>query len=558
MKLQLASMGVSMRRQTSRINERIILCFIMLFSYSVVPRSADRMLLKIENSAGIEAVVSVLRDIRVVQELDTGWIVETSSEIYSTLQRLGVACEILDPQPGAKTYYLLLGGSYDQIQAIEPLGNLKVLEDQVWLFGCEGDAFLELLPPEVHIKCLPETTAATLVPPSEGRGIEEHLQAEIGPNPKVVQMAGTVSQAGMTMTIQRLQDFRTRRATTADLEAAGEYIFEYFQRCGIAVEYDPFTFLYQGASYPTRNIVATIPGKTIPEQIVIVGAHYDSTSNDAFNLAPGADDNASGSAAVMEMARIMGQYEFDRTVRFICFSAEELGLFGSRHYAQQAAQKRETIQGMIDLDMIGYTAKVPEDLDLITNSSSDWLANLFVSCTGTYTTLPIVKSIRPSVTGSDHSSFWDQGYSAVMGIEANPLTNPFYHRTTDTLATLNMDFAAAVTRAALATAATLALPVGMPATPTNVTAHSIVTRSLFLRFKTTLLSWNSTDPTVVGFNVYRSADLGASYQKINAALLKTSEYADRFLEPGRTYWYVVTAVDGQGRESYDSAGVQNE
>jgi hypothetical protein len=516
------------------------------------------MLLKIEKSAGVEVAAGVLQDIRVVQELDSGWIVEAPSELYSALQRVGVACEILDPQPGGKTYYLLLGGPYDQIQPIEPLGHLAALEDQVWLYWSDGDAFLDLLPPEVHIKRLPETTSLRVAPPAQSRGVEGHLLEEAGLNPRVVQMTAAVSKADMAVTIQRLQDFRTRRATTAELESAGEYILEFFRRCGIAVEYDSFTFTYQGKSYPTRNIVATIPGKATPEQIVIVGAHYDSTSNDAYALAPGADDNASGSAAVMEMARVMSRQEFDRTVRFICFSAEELGLLGSRHYAQEAAQKGEAIQGMIDLDMIGYAAKVPEDLDLISNSSSEWLANLFVSCTGLYTTLPIVKSIRPSVTGSDHSSFWDQGYSAVMGIEANPLTNPFYHRTTDTLATLNMDFAESVTRASLATAAILAQPASTPSSPTGVTARSFITRSLFMRFKTVLISWRSTDPTVVGFNVYRSADLGVSYQKINTALLKAAEYADRLLEPGRTYSYVVTAVDGQGRESYDSVEVRNE
>jgi hypothetical protein len=145
-----------------------------------------------------------------------------------------------------------------------------------------------------------------------------------------------------------------------------------------------------------------------------------------------------------------------------------------------------------------------------------------------------------------------------MGIEAYPLANPYYHRTTDTLDKLNMDFMAAATQAALATAATLAQPVSTPAIPTDVSARSTITRSLFARLKIVLISWKSADPTAVGFNVYRSADLGASYRKINSGLVTSHEYLDRYLTPGKTYFYIVTAVDGQGRESFDSAEVRND
>jgi len=538
------------------IAARLVLCFFLLLSFSVQPHSSDQWLLKIDKSQNLESAAGAVGDLLLIQELDFCWIAKASAEQFQALREMGVACEVLDFEPEGKTYYLLTGASYGQMRAIEPFGRLVALEDEVWLYWSNGEAFWDLLPAPIHIKLLPEITPLRIAGAGERPDQEMRAQEEMRPNPRVAQSVGEVSKSSLSASIQNLQDFRTRRVTTAGLEAAGVCIYAAFLAQGVAAEYNTFPFSYQGASHTTSNVVATIPGKTTPEQIVIVGAHYDSTSNDPLNLAPGADDNASGSAAVMEIARIMSRYSFDRTVRFICFSAEEIGLLGSRHYAQEAVRAGENIKGMINLDMIAYTAKAAEDLDIITNSPSEWLADLFVTCTRNYTALPILKSIRPSAAGSDHSPFWDQGYSAVLGIEAYPLANPFYHRTTDTLDTLNMDFAAAVTQAALATAATLAQPASTPSVPTDVAARSAITRSLFSRFKTVLISWTSADPTVVGFNVYRSADLGASYQKVNTDLAATREYIDRYLNPGKTYLYVVTAVDGQGRESCDSAEVR--
>ena len=299
------------------------------------------------------------------------------------------------------------------------------------------------------------------------------------------------------------------------MKSAGTYIYDYFAAQGFAPEYDTFSFAYQGTLWTTRNIVATIPGKTAPEQVVIVGAHYDSTSNQPLMLAPGADDDASGTAAVMEIARVMRDQPFDFSVRFICFSAEEIGLIGSRHYAQAAAAAGESIIGMIQLDMIAYASRTGEDLDVISNTTSAWLADLFLSAAGTYTALPAVKWIQPSAVGSDHSPFWDQGFSAILAIESYPLVNPYYHKPTDTIDTLDMDFETSVTKAALATAAVLAQPVGMMLVPANVTARAETIRSLFRRFKNVVLTWDANDATATGYNVYRSPVARVEFQKIN-------------------------------------------
>jgi hypothetical protein len=109
--------------------------------------------------------------------------------------------------------------------------------------------------------------------------------------------------------------------------------------------------------------------------------------------------------------------------------------------------------------MIAYTDVLPEDLDLFANEASAWLVYRFMLCAKQYVALDLSAALNPDVRASDHSPFWDQGYSAVLAIEDYPVKNPYYHKTTDVLATLNLDFAATVTKLVLAVAAGIAQPV---------------------------------------------------------------------------------------------------
>ena len=113
-----------------------------------------------------------------------------------------------------------------------------------------------------------------------------------------------------------------------------------------------FTFSYNFTPYTTQNIIATFPGTVHPEEVVILSAHFDSTSTNPFWLAPGAEDNASGTVALLEAARILRYYRFDRTLKLIWFNAEEQGLYGSAAYV--ADHPTANIIGVVNLDMFGY------------------------------------------------------------------------------------------------------------------------------------------------------------------------------------------------------------
>jgi photosystem II stability/assembly factor-like uncharacterized protein len=205
------------------------------------------------------------------------------------------------------------------------------------------------------------------------------------------------------------------------------------------------------------NVVATIPGTTNPEEIYIICAHYDDTSQMPSDYAPGADDNGSGTIATVEAARVLKEAQFEATLKFLCVSREEQGLVGSGAYASEARENGDSIVGVINFDMISYVDVAPEDIDIAYNSFSQWLSDAYVAASALYVPdLDVNPKLAPGLTASDHSSFWNQGYSAFCGISDTNVSSPYYHRITDRVSTLDFDFYTLVVKGAVATLAELA------------------------------------------------------------------------------------------------------
>ena len=164
----------------------------------------------------------------------------------------------------------------------------------------------------------------------------------------IQQMVDAVSRTRIEDCVRRLQDFETRYALHDSSLAAAEYIRSELLALGIV---DVTVHDFQVPFAP--NIVAVIPGETVPDEFVIIGGHYDSTTGGINNDdCPGADDNGSGTAAVLECARILSSYEFDRSVIVIAFSAEEFGLRGSAAWVQDAVVSGMNITAAVILDMV--------------------------------------------------------------------------------------------------------------------------------------------------------------------------------------------------------------
>ena len=142
------------------------------------------------------------------------------------------------------------------------------------------------------------------------------------PDPRIQALVDAVSWPSLLCKIRRLENFGTRYATTPQSAAAGESLHAFFQSQNLPVEFHYFEY----AGVPMRNVVATQIGATYPDSIIVVCAHYDSISEQPSTDAPGADDNASGTAAVQTVAQLLAPMSFEYTIKYICFAAEEVGV----------------------------------------------------------------------------------------------------------------------------------------------------------------------------------------------------------------------------------------
>ena len=212
-----------------------------------------------------------------------------------------------------------------------------------------------------------------------------------------------------------------------------------------SIEQDPWS----SGSFSGINLVLTIPGQITPTQVVALTAHLDSLSSLATRetLAPGAEDNASGSAALLEAARLFRHYQFDRTVKIIWFTGEEQGMLGSSAYVND--HNLSGFQGVVNLDMFGYDGDNDRCLELHvgTLAASDAVGQCYLQSVQAYS-LGLSNDYITSgaTTASDHAPFWNQGVGAVLVHENGFLNppgsgcngvrdrNPYYHQVTDTVA----------------------------------------------------------------------------------------------------------------------------
>lgn len=374
--------------------------------------------------------------------------------------------------------------------------------------------------------------------------------------PNIAQMVSEVDPDKLIASVAALESFGTRYASTAACEAAGTEIGDWFRMFGLPTEFEYFQFGTSPQVTTTSNVIATLPGRVDPSRIIIVSAHYDSFSNQAQTRAPGADDNASGVAVVVELARILKNYRFDFTVKFIAWGAEERGLVGSRYHAQAAQQRQDRIIAAIVADMVGYVDAAPEDLDIVSDTRSQWLADRYAAAAA-YGGLASAKRTLSQV-GSDCMAFWEKHYPSACAIEDLNSSNPHYHKTTDTVSTLNPDFLAATARATLALVAGLAQPISTPAPPTGLQVVTQTSTSRFRRARSALLTWEASDGAVAGYNIYRATSSHGEYRRLTTSAVTGTAYIDYVLDPGNTYYYVVTAIDQSGRESNYSGETSDE
>jgi hypothetical protein len=316
-------------------------------------------------------------------------------------------------------------------------------------------------------------------------------------NPAVKQIVDQVSEERISATMKRLGEFGTRYvgseqdSETRGIGAAQRWIETQFKSYSpkLQVSLDKFT-VKKSQRLPKdvdlANIVAVLPGTTDKDRYVIVGGHYDSiaskrgpgtpdTNDDGPRTAaelepnaPGVADDASGTAAVMELARVMSQYDFDKSIVFVAFAAEEIGLNGSKNYADEAKARNMVIEAMLNNDIIGT--------DVSGNgSSANNRVRLFSEGPEDSPSRALARYVKetaerylPSMTvdmifrrdrfsrGGDHTSFVHDGYAAVRF--TTPSENyANQHTATDTFASSSPAYTTRVAKMNAAALASLAL-----------------------------------------------------------------------------------------------------
>ena len=288
--------------------------------------------------------------------------------------------------------------------------------------------------------------------------ISGFLHAQISYSPLVDSLKNEVTEASVSDLLQKLSGevpvliggteytLVTRHSYSTYNPLAAQWIKEQFEAMGLSTEYHTF-----GSG--GENVVATITGTEFPDQQYIVCAHYDDMPSG--NLAPGADDNASGVVGVLETARLLKDFDLKYTVKFIAFDQEEQGLIGSNAYASQASSNGDDILGVLNLDMIAWDSDDDFEMSISTIPASQQFTNEYISVLETYNFDLNYNFINTSA--SDHSPFWNHGYQAILAIEDWYDFNDFYHTINDLFDNCNIPYFKQMVQAAVATMASLSM-----------------------------------------------------------------------------------------------------
>jgi hypothetical protein len=443
--------------------------------------------------------------------------------IGSTDAHLSAGSVVLDEKAWTDEgiYYFIL--SYNQrekdnyIQTVTRTAKILYQGNDFMIVSADEQQAARLYP-AIHGGMIRITNSRARFPANSIR----YKQGSLGARDDIFTMIAQVNADTLQLFVQHLQDYGTRNAYKSGGILAQNWILAKFQSYGLDAELHDFSMPGGPAS---DNVIATLTGTKYPDEYVILGAHYDSYAGG--NAEPGADDNATGTAGILEAARILSQYQFDRSIIFATWSGEEYGLYGSEAWVAEAADNGMNILGYFNIDMAGYL--VPGEAihtDIIAPSSANELRQFYKDVCSIY--LPDFQVFDGTLSGgdSDHTSFNNAGYQGIFPFEDSQNYSPYIHTANDLigLSVNNFEQHATFVRAIIANVVSMADE--LPA-PSNLSATAGDTQ--------VLLEWDAVD-SVEYYNIFRNEG-----SEPYATSVETS-YTDTGVENGTPYSYYVTAV----------------
>jgi hypothetical protein len=330
-------------------------------------------------------------------------------------------------------------------------------------------------------------------------------------------------------------------------DMAATYIKQKLQSYGLPT-YD------QWWSGTGRNVYAVQVGTTYPNKKYIICAHYDDFTYSG-TIVPGADDNASGTAAVIEAARIFKNYNSKYTIIYALWDEEERGLYGSEYYAHQAYLASDSIMGVINLDMIAYDGNSDGNADIhnSTIGSTSFIKDKMLEVNLLYG-INLDLDVVPAQPYSDHQSFLDYGYGAILLIEDDYDFHPYYHTANDLIQYFNLPYYLKMSKVSFGSLATLAQT-------TDIVPVELLAFNASVNGSQVQLLWSTaSELNNLGFEIERSVNdqdnfttVGFVDGKGNSTEINYYSYTDNPQLSGvKQIYYRLKQVDFDGSFSYSS------
>ncbi|MBO2522287.1 MAG: hypothetical protein CW336_00280 [Bacteroidetes bacterium] len=431
--------------------------------------------------------------------------------VLATATIVDGSMNVLDNQAfgGTDAYYIVYCGKKNQENYISATKNAKVLfkNDNIVIFDkavepYKNDGMIAVFNKEAKMAVAHRDFPVITVE-----------------NPIIREMMNQVSMDSLEATVQHLQDYQNRMWNSQNAFDASDWIAGRMAALGLEVEQQPFyASTWTGSGQAAPNVIGIQRGTLYPDVYVVCGSHFDSFSYEAMyggGTCPGADDNATGVASVLESARIMTQYEFEYSIIYCAYGCEEMGLYGSEAYASRCQQEGMEILGYFNNDMNGYLYGDVIHIDCIYPNSVAPIGDYYMNVGSVYFPELPIRHVNFSEGDSDHTSFNNHGYMGIYPFEDYQHYSPNIHTPNDLIgpSVTSFEMSQQYCRMNIGCLAELANPVGSQVYCNPVNDFAVEYPYVADDYSTLRLSW--TEPsegstgTLVRFDVYRDNDMVA-------------------------------------------------
>jgi len=406
---------------------------VLLLAVLAAVAVAGDLLVRVELESDADIETATALNAGFLGRFDGWFLVRVRAEGLAALS-VRLSCRVLDAGIEAKQYvYAFVEPNFDR-QRLAGCGTILTQDSEGVLLRVTGqDVFrLNCLPVELcgvsTEPVRPSSTlgASCLAPrPAAPSSVSDSL---------IWQLMARASQDSAEAVLRRMREFQTRYSPTESCWSAVRWFQSRLAAYGCDTTYLD-TFELASPQDSSINAIGVKRGRVNPNQIYVVCGHVDNTSAVPYVLAPGSDDNASGSGLVLEAARMFQRVSFDYTVWFIGFSGEEQGFYGSRPFVSKCFERGDSIVLAINHDMISWTYLTERDSLRIVGKRSDppcstWV-EYYLAMADTFTDLNCHREIVDDQSTSDHYSFWRCGYAAIRDGYLDK--DPMYHTIGDTI-----------------------------------------------------------------------------------------------------------------------------